>query len=87
MQSQLAEIERMDRLRRFLSPQIAKLVISSGSENILESHRREISVVFCDLRGFTSFAERAEPEEVMAGAARVPCGRRGAHHREARRHA
>ena len=65
VQSQLAEIERMDRLRRFLSPQIAKLVISSGSENILESHRREISVVFCDLRGFTSFAERAEPEEVM----------------------
>jgi DNA-binding response OmpR family regulator len=65
VQSQLAEIERMDRLRRFLSPQIAKLVISSGSENVLESHRREISVVFCDLRGFTSFAETAEPEEVM----------------------
>jgi DNA-binding response OmpR family regulator len=65
VQSQLAEIERMDRLRRFLSPQIANLVISSGSENVLESHRREISVVFCDLRGFTSFAETAEPEEVM----------------------
>jgi class 3 adenylate cyclase/ActR/RegA family two-component response regulator len=61
---QLAEIERMDRLRRFLSPQIAELIVSSGSENVLESHRREISVVFCDLRGFTSFAETAEPEEV-----------------------
>jgi class 3 adenylate cyclase/CheY-like chemotaxis protein len=63
--SQLAEIERMDRLRRFLSPQIAKLVISAGDEKVLESHRREITVVFCDLRGFTAFAETAEPEEVM----------------------
>jgi class 3 adenylate cyclase len=63
--SQLAEIERMDRLRRFLSPQIARLVISSGDEKVLESHRREITVVFCDLRGFTAFAETAEPEEVM----------------------
>jgi class 3 adenylate cyclase len=63
--SQLVEIERMDRLRRFLSPQIAKLVVSSGSESVLESHRREITVVFCDLRGFTAFAETAEPEEVM----------------------
>jgi class 3 adenylate cyclase/CheY-like chemotaxis protein len=63
--SQLAEIERMDRLRRFLSPQIARLVISAGDEKVLESHRREITVVFCDLRGFTAFAETAEPEEVM----------------------
>jgi adenylate cyclase len=61
---QLAEIERMGRLRRFLSPQIAELIVSSGGENVLESHRREITVVFCDLRGFTSFAETAEPEEV-----------------------
>ena len=61
---QLAEIERMSRLRRFLSPQIAELIVSSGGENVLESHRREITVVFCDLRGFTSFAETAEPEEV-----------------------
>jgi class 3 adenylate cyclase/CheY-like chemotaxis protein len=61
---QLAEIERMSRLRRFLSPQIAELIVSSGGENVLESHRREITVVFCDLRGFTSFAEIAEPEEV-----------------------
>jgi len=61
---QLAEIDCMGRLRRFLSPQIAELIVSSGSESVLESHRREITVVFCDLRGFTSFAEIAEPEEV-----------------------
>src|SRR5262249_14478860 len=62
---QLAEIGRMERLRRFLSPQIAKLVLSSGSESVLESHRREITVVFCDLRGFTAISETAEPEEVL----------------------
>ena len=55
----------MGRLRRFLSPQIAELIVSSGEEKILESHRREITVVFCDLRGFTQFAETAEPEEVV----------------------
>ena len=60
---QLGEIERMSRLRRFLSPQIAELI--SGEEKVLESHRREITVVFCDLRGFTQFAETAEPEEVV----------------------
>jgi adenylate cyclase len=64
---QLTEIERMGRLKRFLSPQIADLVVSSGDgERIMESHRRAVTVVFCDLRGFTSFAETAEPEEVMA---------------------
>jgi adenylate cyclase len=63
---QLAEIERMGRLTRFLSPQIANLVVSSGDEAVLQSHRRAITVVFCDLRGFTAFAETAEPEEVMA---------------------
>ena len=62
---QLAEIDRIGRLRRFLSPQIAELIVSSGNEAVLESHRREITVVFCDLRGFTSFAESAEPEEVI----------------------
>ena len=61
---QLAEIERVSRLKRFLSPHIAELIISSG-EDILKSHRREITVLFCDLRGFTAFAETAEPEEVM----------------------
>jgi adenylate cyclase len=63
---QLAEIERIGRLRRFLSPQIADLIVSSGQEKVLENHRRDITVVFCDLRGFTAFAETAEPEEVMS---------------------
>ena len=62
---QLVEIARMSGLKRFLAPQIAELVLSSGGEQLLESHRREVSIVFCDLRGFTSFAETAEPEEVM----------------------
>jgi adenylate cyclase len=62
---QLAEIERMSRLRRFLSPQIAELVLSSGGEQLLESHRQQITAVYCDLRGFTAFAEIAEPEEVI----------------------
>ena len=63
---QVDAIERMSRLRRFLSPQLAELVVSSGDESFLQSHRREITVVFGDLRGFTSFAETGEPEEVMA---------------------
>ena len=62
---QLSELERISRLKRFLSPQLAELVISSKDERILESHRREITVLFGDLRGFTAFAETAEPEEVM----------------------
>jgi DNA-binding response OmpR family regulator len=65
VQLQVAELERLGRLRRFLSPQLAEMVIASGDEHLLQSHRREISVVFCDLRGFTAFAETAEPEEVM----------------------
>jgi PAS domain S-box-containing protein len=64
--AQLAEIERTDKLRRFLAPQLADLIVAQGDDKILESHRREIVVVFCDLRGFTGFAEHAEPEEVMA---------------------
>jgi adenylate cyclase len=63
--AQVAQLERMGRLRRFLPRQVAELVVTSGQESLLESHRREISVVFCDLRGFTAFAEVAEPEEVM----------------------
>jgi adenylate cyclase len=62
---QLSEIERIGRLKRFLPPQIAELVLSLGEERVLESHRRAISVLFCDLRGFTAFAEAAEPEDVM----------------------
>ena len=58
------EVERLNTLRRFVSPQLAE-AIADGGEGILASHRREITVLFCDLRGFTSFAETAEPEEVM----------------------
>jgi adenylate cyclase len=62
---QLDEIERISRLKRFLSPQVAELILSSGDDRVLESHRRAITVVFCDLRGFTPFSETSEPEEVM----------------------
>jgi adenylate cyclase len=63
--AQVGEIERLGRLRRFLPPQVADLIISSGSEKELESHRREIAALFCDLRGFTDFSESADPEDVM----------------------
>jgi adenylate cyclase len=62
---QVHELERVNRLRRFLAPQLADLVVSSGDESFLDSHRREITVVFCDLRGFTPFSESGEPEDVM----------------------
>src|SRR6266436_2498842 len=58
--AQLAEIEKIGRLKRFLAPQLAEMIVSSGDEGILESHRRDIVVVFCDLRGYTSFAEIGE---------------------------
>jgi GAF domain-containing protein len=63
---QVSEIERMSRLRRFLSPQVADLIVASGTEKQLESHRREITALFCDLRGFTGFSESSDPEDVMA---------------------
>jgi class 3 adenylate cyclase len=63
---QVGEIERMGRLRRFLPPQVADLIVSSGAEKLLESHRREITALFCDLRGFTGFSETSDPEDVMA---------------------
>jgi len=62
---QLGEIERMGRLRRFLSPQVADLIVASGMEKQLQSHRREITALFCDLRGFTRFSETSDPEDVM----------------------
>jgi DNA-binding NarL/FixJ family response regulator len=65
VQSQLAELERLGRLRRFLAPQLANLIVSAEGESLLESHRREIAVLFCNLRGFTSFAETTEPEAVI----------------------
>lgn len=65
VEAQVQELERVSRLRRFLAPQLADLVVDSGDESFLASHRREIVVVFCDLRAFTTFAESSEPEEVM----------------------
>jgi len=63
---QVGEIERMGRLRRFLPQQVADLIVASGTEKQLESHRREITALFCDLRGFTGFSESSDPEDVMA---------------------
>ena len=63
---QVGESERMGRLRRFLPPQVADLIVASGTEKQLESHRREITALFCDLRGFTGFSESSDPEDVMA---------------------
>jgi adenylate cyclase len=62
---QVEELGRVGRLKRFLAPQLAELIVSQGDERILQSHRREIVVVFCDLRGYTAFTEAAEPEEVL----------------------
>jgi adenylate cyclase len=62
---QVKELVRVGRLKRFLAPQLADVIVESGDESALESHRREITVVFCDLRGFTSFASSGEPEDVM----------------------
>jgi class 3 adenylate cyclase len=62
---QVDELGRVGRLKRFLAPQLAEMIVSHGDEKILESHRREIVVVFCDLRGYTAFTETSEPEEVL----------------------
>ncbi len=64
--AQVEEIDRIGRLKRFLAPQIVETIVSSGGETILAHHRRDIVALFCDMRGFTAFAETAEPEEVMA---------------------
>jgi class 3 adenylate cyclase len=66
VQDQVGQIERMGRLKRFFSPQLAELIVSGGADDPLKTHRREVTVVFLDLRGFTAFAETAEPEEVMS---------------------
>jgi class 3 adenylate cyclase/CheY-like chemotaxis protein len=65
VQEQLGELERVGRLRRFLPPQVADVIVSSGNDAFLESHRQEITVVFCDLRGFTPFTESTEPEDMI----------------------
>src|SRR5262249_5428851 len=65
VQQQLSELRRLGRLRRFVSPQLAELIVTSGDESFLESHRREIAVVFCDLRGFSAFVDTTEPEDMI----------------------
>ncbi len=66
VQEQVAQLERLGRLKRFFSPQLAELIVAGGAEDPLRTHRQEVTVVFLDLRGFTAFAETTEPEEVMA---------------------
>ena len=63
---QVQELERLRQLQRFLSPQLANAIVSSGDDAILRSHRRELAMLFCDLRGYTSFADAVEPEELLA---------------------
>jgi class 3 adenylate cyclase/CheY-like chemotaxis protein len=65
VQKQVEQLERLERLKRFFSPQLADLIVSGDAEDPLKTHRRELTVVYLDLRGFTAFAEAAEPEEVM----------------------
>jgi adenylate cyclase len=65
VREKVAEVERLGRLKRFFSPQLAELIVAGGADDPLKTHRREVTVVFLDLRGFTAFAETAEPEEVM----------------------
>jgi len=65
VEEQLAQMQRLERLKRFFSPQLAELIVAGGADDPLKTHRREVTVVFLDLRGFTAFAETAEPEEVM----------------------
>lgn len=65
VQEQVSQLERLGRLKRFFSPQLAELIVSGEADDPLKTHRRELTVVYLDLRGFTAFAETAEPEEVM----------------------
>jgi adenylate cyclase len=65
VEEQVGQLERLGRLKRFFSPQLAELIVAGGTDDPLKTHRREVTVVFLDLRGFTAFAETAEPEEVM----------------------
>lgn len=62
---QVEELGRLGRLKRFLSPEVAELIVSSGDDSLLQSHRRQVAALFCDLRGFTAFAESVEPEEAI----------------------
>ena len=66
VEEQVGQLDRLSRLKRFFSPQLAELIVTGGAEDPLRTHRRDVTVVFLDLRGYTAFAESAEPEEVMA---------------------
>ena len=66
VQEQLAQLDRLGRLKGFFSPQLAESIITGGGEDLLKTHRREVVVVFLDMRGFTVFTDRSEPEEVMS---------------------
>ena len=65
VEQQVEQIKNLEKLRRFLSPHVADLVLSSGEEDLLKSHRRRVAILYCDLRGFTAFSESVEPEEAM----------------------
>jgi len=65
VKAQVEELERLRRLRRFLSPQLADAIVSSGDETVLSSHRRQVAMFFADLRGWTGFVDAVEPEELM----------------------
>ena len=65
VEEQVGQLEQLGRLKRFFSPQLAELIVAGGADDPLKTHRRDVTVVFLDLRGFTAFAETAEPEEVM----------------------
>jgi len=66
VEEQVNQLEQLGRLKRFFSPQLAELIVAGGADDPLKTHRREVTVVFLDLRGFTAFAETAEPEELMS---------------------
>jgi class 3 adenylate cyclase/CheY-like chemotaxis protein len=66
VQAEVTKVERLGRLRRFVSPQLADLIVAGGADDPLRTHRREVTVLFLDLRGFTAFTETSEPEELMA---------------------
>ena len=86
VQEQVAQLDRLGRLKGFFSPQLAESIVNGGGEDLLKTHRREVVVVFLDLRGFTAFTDSSEPEEVMGGARRVSPRDGAADHRP-RRHA
>ncbi|HET7771087.1 MAG TPA: adenylate/guanylate cyclase domain-containing protein, partial [Chloroflexota bacterium] len=63
---QVHELDRLGRLRRFLAPQLAEVILSSGDDSFLQGHRAEVAVVMCDFRGWTAFTQSTEPEEIMS---------------------